>query len=319
LRELARECLRMAGQPINGDVMQMVGRALTTSDFPILLGNTANLSLMAGWEMAEESWEKWADGSGSVSDFKTNTMARAGETDDLDEIGEDDEYKYGTHGEQSEQFRVVTYGKLNKISRQAIINDELGSITDSFARRGEAAARKVGDIVYAVLTANSAMGDGVALFHADHGNLGTTGAVSETTVAEIIKLMGLQKDINGKRRLNINPRYLIAPKALEGTAEVFFNSQMFAAASTAATRGNPYAGTRFERVYEARLDDDSATAWYMATAKGKTVKVFFLNGNRTPYLETRDGWTVDGVEFKTRIYAGAKAVDWRGMAKNAGA
>jgi hypothetical protein len=162
------------------------------------------------------------------------------------------------------------------------------------------------------------MGDGTALFHADHGNLGTGGAISETTVAEMIKLMGVQKDVNGKRRLNINPRYLIAPKALEGSAEIFFNSSMFVGANVAATRANPYAGTRFERVYDSRLDDDDTAAWYVAAMKGKTVKVFFLNGNRTPYLETKQGWSIDGVEFKTRIDAGAKAVDWRGLGLNAG-
>lgn len=317
LRELARESLRMAGQPVGGDVMQMVGRALTTSDFPILLGNTANLALLSGWESAEETWESWADGSGSVSDFKTYTLARAGETDDLDEIGEDDEYKYGSLAEQSESLRIATYGKLNKISRQAIINDDMGSIADAFARRGEAAARKVGDLVYAVLTANSAMGDNVALFHSTHGNLGTSGVLSSTTAAEAIKLMGLQKDIGGKRRLNISPRFFLAPKALEGTAEIFFGSQMLDVSSGSA-QVNPYAGSRFTRVYDARLDDDSPAVWYMAGPKGKTVKVFFLNGNRVPYLETREGWTVDGVEFKTRIDAGAKALSWKALVKNAG-
>lgn len=318
LRELARECLRMAGQSTGGDALQMVGRALTTSDFPTLLGNTANLALLAGWEGAEETWETWADGNGSVSDFKTQTLARAGEVDDLDEIGEEAEYKYGTLSEQSETFRLATYGKLNKISRQAIINDELGSITDAFARRGEAAARKIGDLVYAVLTANSAMGDGTALFHANHGNLGTQGAISVTTIGEAVTLMGLQKDIGGKRRLNIPARFFLGSKTTEVAAEIFFGSQMLDVAS-GSNQTNPFGGNRFVRVYDARLDDDSTTAYYLAGPKGRTVKVFFLNGNRMPYLETRDGWTVDGVEFKTRIDAGAKALSWKGLVKNVGA
>jgi hypothetical protein len=318
LREMARECLRVAGQPTGGDPMQMVGRAFTTSDFPILLGNTANLSLLAGWDNAEETWEAWADGSGSVSDFKTYTLARAGETDDLDEIGEDNEYKYGTLAEASEQFKLATYGKLNKISRQAIINDDMGSISDAFQRRGEAAARKIGDLVYAVLTANSAMGDGVALFHASHANLGTTGALSATTAAEAIKLMGLQKDIGGKRRLNIPAKFFIGPKTKEGIAEIFFGSQLLDVTS-GSQQSNPYAGTRFTRVYDARLDDASTTAFYFAGPKGKTIRVFFLNGNRVPYLEAKEGWNMDGVEFKTRIDAGAKALSWKGLVKNAGA
>jgi len=318
LVEVARESLRMAGQPFGGDPMQMLGRAMTTSDFPVLLGNVANLSVMAGWDAAEESWDRWADGTGSVANFQLHTMARAGETDDLDEIGEDGEYKYGKLSEQSEQYKVATFGKISRITRQMLINDALGEITQAFANRGEAAARKVGDVAYAVLIANSAMGDNVALFHSDHGNLGTAGVISEITAAEGIKLMGLQKDIAGKRRLNLSPRFFIGPKTIEGAAEIFFSSNQFAGASTDTTRSNPYAGTRFERVYDSRLDDASTTAFYFAGPKGKTVKLFFLNGNRTPFLETKEGWTIDGVEFKTRIDVGAKAIDWRGLVKNAG-
>ncbi|MEK6531264.1 MAG: prohead protease/major capsid protein fusion protein [Deltaproteobacteria bacterium] len=318
LRELAREALRLAGQPVHGDPLAMVGRSLTTSDFPILLANVANKELFEGYESASETWSVWC-AVGSVSDFKTHSSARASESDDLDEIMENGEYRYGSMAEAKEQYQIATYGKLFKISRQTIINDDLGAFTDIPWKHGEAASRKIGDIAYAVLTANSAMGDGVALFHANHANLGTGAVPSETTIAEAIKLMGLQKDVNGKRRLNISPQFFIASKALEGSAEIFFNSGQFAGDNKAATRTNPYAGSRFVRAYDSRLDDASSTAWYMAGPKGKTVKVFFLNGNQAPYLEQKEGWNVDGVEYKVRIDAGAKAMDWKALVKNAGA
>jgi hypothetical protein len=129
----------------------------------------------------------------------------------------------------------------------------------------------------------------------------------------------MQKDMRGKRRLNIVPQYIILPVSLEGKAEIFFNSTVFTSDNAGSTRTNPYAGNRFTRVYEPRLDDASETAWFMAGPKGKTIKVFFLNGNQTPYLETRDGWSIDGVEYKVRIDAGAAAVDWKALVKNAGA
>ena len=316
LRELARESLRMAGQSQGGDAMSMIGRSLTTSDFPMILANIANKSLFAGYEAASETWGKWC-GTGSVTDFKTNTVGRAGEMADLDQIREDDEYKYGSRSEAQEQFAIATYGKLFNISRQAIINDDLGALTDTPAAHGEAAGRKIGDIAYAVLTANSAMGDGTALFHANHANLGTSGVIGTTAMAEAIKLMALQKDIGGKRRLNIGPKYLITSPALAQAAQTFFGSSMI------GTQANPnqvniYAGL-VELVFEPRLFDDSATAWYLAGNKGKTVNVYFLNGNQTPYMETRQGWSVDGVEYKVRIDAGAKAIDWKSLFKNAGA
>lgn len=163
LREVARESLRVAGQSTGGDVMDMVGRALTTSDFPMVLANVANKSMLEGWETQEETWPMWV-AEGSVSDFKINTAVRPGEADDLEEIGEDDEYTYGNRAEQQEQYKIATFGRLFGISRQTVINDDLSALTDTPFQQGEAATRKVGDVVYAVLVANSAMGDGTALF-----------------------------------------------------------------------------------------------------------------------------------------------------------
>lgn len=322
LRELAREALRIAGQPIGGDIREMVGRALTTSDLPNILAAAANKSLFEGYEQADETWQVWCS-TGSVPDFKPATINRASETDDLDQIPESGEYKYGGVSDAKETYQLVTYGKLLAITRQAIINDDLNALTDVPRKHGEAAARKVGDLPYAVLIANAAMGDGLALFVGGHANLGTAGAVSTTTIAEAIKLAKQQKDIGGQRRLNIRLEYFIGPVAIEGVAEQYFNSgQVGGATATDAGRAlliNPYAGSRFTRAYDARLDDASATTYYFAGRKGRTVTVFFLNGVQSPYMETRDGWSVDGIEYKVRIDAVAKAVDWKAMVKNAGA
>lgn len=328
LRELARVCLRNAGRSDRGNAMEMVGRALTTSDLPYILANVANKSLFAGWEDAEETWRTWCD-TGSVSDFKTHYSPRLSEGDDLDEIPDKGKYKYGERAESQESYSIATYGKLEAITRQTIINDDMDALIMIPRSHGEMAARKVGDLPYAVLTANAAMGDSVALFHATHANLaGTAGAPAMATMAECDKKMGTQKDLRAKRRLNIRPVYILMPYALKGNSEVFFQSERFADSDTvatdsslAATRKNIYSGDVFQRIYDGRLDDDSTTAWYAATAKGRrrTVCVFFLDGVQEPYMEMQTGWTVDGVEYKVRIDAGAKAMDWRGMYKNAGA
>jgi len=71
-------------------------------------------------------------------------------------------------------------------------------------------------------------------------------------------------------------------------------------------------------VYDARLDAVDAAEWFLAARKGMTVKLFTLNGNMIPVLEERPGWTVDGMEFKCRVTAAAKAMDWRGLYRNDG-
>ena len=320
LRELAREALRMAGERAPSNVMDMVGRAMTSSDFPLLLANVANKSLADGWDTSEETYQLWVDDSGSVSDFKIHTAVRPGETDDLDEIGEGGEYKYGSRSEAQETYRVAKYGKLFAITREAVINDDLSALTDIPKNHGEAAQRKVGDVVYAVLIANPAMGDGLALFHAKHSNLLTGAALSVDALGTGETAMGKQRDISGKRRLNIKAAYYIAPVTLRTKSEQFFSTQLIGLPGTAnqPNMSNPYYGDKIVRVYEPRLDDDSIKAWYLAARKGKTVKLYWLQGVKTPYLETKQGWSVDGVEYKVRIEVGAKAQDWRGMSKNPG-
>ena len=328
LRELARHSLQIANRPMGGGVLEMVGRAMTTSDFPYLLANVANKSLFQGFETAAETYETWVDNSGSVPDFKTNYMPRVSESSDLDEIPEDTEYKYGKRTEAQETYKIATYGKIFAISRQCVINDDLNALTTIAASHGEACARKLGDIAYAVLTANADMGDGAALFVAGHSNIATGADIDPpgiATLAAAILAMKLQKDLLGLRRLNIRPQFFIAPCTLEGTCEVLFRSGSFSDndtietdSSLGSTRNNPYAGNYFTRVYEPRLDDADPAAWYLAGPKGKTVKMFYLDGKKTPYLENRTGFTVDGFESKVRIDAGAKALHWAGLYYNAG-
>jgi len=320
LRELCRESLIRSGQTVTGNVLDIVGRALTTSDLPNILANVANRAVLEGWEGAMETWAEWCS-EGSLPDFKTATLARAGESDDLDEVKENAEYEYGDMDDTKETVQLATYGRLFAVSRQALINDDLGQLTEVPRKMGEAAARKVGDLPYAVLVANAAMGDGKALFHTDHGNLASAAAAIDVTPLNVaFKAMAIQKDLSGKKRLNIRPTYLLAPVSIMGAAEQFFKTPLIGGVSNKPNLANIYSGDSvLKRIYEARLDDGSVTAWFLAGPKGKTVKVFFLNGQKTPYLESRQGWTVDGTEFKVRIDAAAKATDFRGLFKNAGA
>ena len=54
------------------------------------------------------------------------------------------------------------------------------------------------------------------------------------------------------------------------------------------------------------------------TATDPTFEVAFLDGQETPFLETRDGFRTDGVEWKIRQDFGVAAVDFRTAVTNAG-
>lgn len=330
LVEMARECLRMAGVSRHGQTKEMVGRALTSSDFPYILANLATKSMQDAWAAVSETWQVWC-GIGSVSDFKTYYDNALSEHDDLEEVPDSGEIKIGSFTEKiPETYKAVTYAKKFAITRVMIINDDLGALTAMPAKRAEAAGRKIADVAYAVITANGNMGDGYPIFsstyHANDAVSGYMSAPGIANIAEGIRAMGVQKDIKGLRRLNISPVFFLAPKALQGTAEVFFKSDKFSDHSTvatdstfASTRVNPYSGDYFTRVYEPRLDDDDAAAWYLMGPKGRTVKVVFLNGVQAPIMEMRQpGFTIEGMEYVVSIDAGAYATDYRAMYKNDG-
>lgn len=316
MREVCREMLMRSGQPTGGNVVEMVGRALSTTDLPNLLTDTANRVLMDGWESADRQWEVWC-GLDSVSDFKELTLLDFASGDDLALIPEGGEYQNGRAAEHAESVKIETYGKIFPLTRQAIVNDDLGAFARIARNHGEAAARMVNRLACRVLTANPTMGDGKALFHDDHGNLVSSGGnvpTVETLGAAFLK-MRTQKDALGNR-VQIRPQFFIAPAALETGAEVFFNSQLIGTQEK-PNQANIYAGSVLTRVYDAELDDVSATDWYLAGPKGKTVTIFTLNGATAPYLEYKEGWRVDGVEYKVRLDVAAKAVAWQGLCKSA--
>lgn len=322
LRDLMYETLRMNGESTRGRFDEVYRRAMSTSDFPIILGAIANKSVLEGWEEEPSTWEIWA-GTGSVTNFHIHTKARLGEMEGLDLIPEGDEYNFGERGETFEQYQVLTYGKKFGITRQAIINDDLSIMTDIPMEMGALARRKVGDLVYGNLVANPKMGDGKNLFHADHHNYvanGGTGAglPGVETMDAALLAMRLQKDIGGKSRLNISPQYLIAPFSLAGKTEQFFGTTLIGGVANQPNLANIHSGTALTRVYESRLDDGVTTSWYLAAAKNRGMRVFFLDGIQSPFLDRQPGWNIDGMEYKVRIDVGVKVMDYRAMYLNYG-
>lgn len=325
LLELARASLVRAGVTTPpGSKMGLVAAAIThsTSDFPYLLQDTAEKAMLKGYSEAEETFQTWTR-VGRLTDFKAASRVGMSEFSDLDEVKENAEFKHGSLGDRREQIQLATYGKLFTISRQAIINDDMAAFSDIPRKMGRAAPRKVGDLVYAVLTGNPAMADGTALFHANHSNLaGSAAALSLATVGAGRTAMGRQTDSSGSANaLNIRPRYLVTPLTLEDAAGVLLNSEYDPDTANKLQRYNPARGWNLTLVSDARLDAASTTAFFLAADQNTfdTIEVAYLDGNPNPYLEQQNGWTVDGVEFKVRLDAAVKALDWRTMYKNAGA
>lgn len=317
MTEIARELLRRSGQNHEMGIEELIQRTLTSSDFPVIAGNIANKSILAGFESIPESYTEWVDQSGSVPDFKKATLAGVSEFSGLEKVLEGEEYKYGKRTDHKEEGQIAKYGKLIQFTRENMINDDLGLLTDTPREMGESAKRLLGDLAYAQLISNPLMGDNTALFDASHNNIGS-GVIGVTGFGAGKLAMRSHRGRLGESRLNINPVVLIAPPALETSAEVFFKSTTFADADMSTTRVNPYTNA-VKRVYEPRLTDDSAIKWYLAGQANKALKMFFLNGKKTPDISRQDEFKNDSLTYKVRMEAFAKAIRWEYLYRSTGA
>jgi hypothetical protein len=344
MRELAREYLRLQGLRTGGlsqnDIVKFAlapwqhpeGRrdflaGQGVSDFAALMENNINKAMTVGWTEANETWPLIVR-EGILNDYKAGTRVNLGAMGSLALIEENGEYKYVKVTDVKEPIQIGKRGALLAITREAIINDDQDAFAKIPRMAGNAAARAVGDSVYALLTANAALTqDSIVLFHASavgsggHGNIGSAGAPSVARLDEADKLMAVQKSPgnNESGGLNTELARVIVPRALKTTARVLQTSQYDPAGAAGTLKPNPFANN-FVTVSDARLDATSATVWYASGDPNitDTIEVAFLDGNREPFLETRDGWTIDGTEFKIRHEYAAAVLDYRSLVRMPG-
>lgn len=318
---LAEKLVQMKGVSTAGmDARQILSKAFTirnqhsTSDFSLLLGNTAGKALRMAYEEEPATFTGWT-GETEVPDFKQKSLIQLSEAPDLELVTEGGEYTHGSFSDAAEVFQIAKYGKLFSITYEALVNDDLDGFTRLPQAFGKSARRKEADLVYGVLTSNPTLNDGVALFHADHANLGTVASTSVDLAALQAGrlLMRKQKGLNSLQPLNIAPRFLIVPAALESEAEQLLASLVDPTKSN-ATPNNEFVRS-LELVVDSRLDADSTSKFYLAANPGQvdTITRAYLAGAARPHYETKDGWEVDGMSVKCRLEVAAVPVDYRGL------
>ena len=332
LRTLAGDFLRLKGEAtasLPDD--EVVSRAIltravgqTTSDFTYLLGNVANKALLVGFEEAPETWSTWTR-RGQLPDFKTADRINMSGFTGLAEVAEDGEITYGKFTDRKETIKLVQYAKKYRMSRQLIINDDLGGLTQVPRMMGRAANRKIGDVVYALLntTGPTLTQDSIALWDTStHKNyVAANTAPTVATLNTATSAMAVQKDPNTSSVLNIRPRYLVVPVALENTARVLMAATYDPAGTAGTLPPNPFSG-RFEVIVDARLDGQTngTAAWYLFADQNvyDTFEVAFLNGIAEPYLRENQSWDLQGVEYVVGIDFGVSALDFRAVHKYKG-
>lgn len=317
----ARDMLEAAGTRTRGmNAEQILTRAMhTVSDFPELLTGTGARLLKPAYDAASSPLVALAR-KVTASDFRTQAMLQLGELPKLGKVSESGEIKSVTRGEAKESWALDTYGSIFSLSRKALINDDLNAFADFATAAGQAAANTVADLIVTALTqANGVgptMGDGKALFHADHGNIysaADTAAIDEAGVSAMRVGMMTQRGVDGATLISVRPDTLVVAPSRLTEAEKF----VAAIQPNRTDDVNPFA-SKLTVVCEPRLEDVSPFGWYLADSRQAALLLGGLAGNEGPQIASRDGFEVLGREFRVTLDVGVGPNEWRGWAYNAG-
>jgi HK97 family phage prohead protease len=322
LADVARELLRQRGLNTFGSDAEIITRALnTTSDLANVVGVFANKIAAQAYQVAPSGLKAVCKRGASHPDFRGRNIIRRGELPTLEKVNEHGEFKRGSVLDDRQTYAVATYGKVFGMSRQLLIDDDLGLLADIASGWGIAAMEFENQTLVSLLTANSGAGptlaDTKAMFHTAHGNLAGAGAaISDTAFGAARLALRSMKGLNGTIPINATPKYLVVPAALETTAEKYLAP--FYPNTPASV--NPFTGA-MALVVDPRLDAVSATRWYVFAdpAVLPVIEYAYLAGFEGVQVEARLGFDVDGVEIRARLDFGAGGIDFRGAYSNPGA
>lgn len=326
LKDVVKECLRMAGQPVHRSIDDCdIQTAFSSVTLPGILGNVANKSLLQSYAAAPVIAFKFCT-IGNLTDFKETDRFRLTDVGDLHPVAADGEVKDGGVSEESAKNQLETYAKKFCLTRKMIINDDLNAFTKVPVAMGNRAARLIDQLFFSRLTANPNQGDGNALFSAAHSNLltGETSALSKDSLQAGIQKFLDQKDSDGQP-IAVEPRFLLVPTGLKFTAqELLKGAVLIAAGSTDTLRPgyNALSETNIEPVSSPYLNSDSTTAWYLFgdPRQVDTFEIGFLKGKRTPTIERGEtDMNTLGMWFRVFFDIGIREQDHRGMVKSNGA
>lgn len=300
--------------------------AFSTVSVPNILSNVANKKMLQSFT-AQSLIAPRLCSTGDLNDFKVSQRVRLTDVGDLLPLGADGEIKEGGITEETATNQLGTYGKKFCLTRQMIINDDLGAFLKIPTSMGNRAAHKIDQLFFERLLANPTQGDGNKLFSAKHKNYlsGETTALSYESLKKAITLFADQTDADGQP-ISVEPKFLLVPTALKHLAvELTRGTTLIATGSKEVIRPSLNVITEDDLtaisspyLANASYIGNSATAWYLFGDPNTvdTFEIGYLNGKRTPtVMQGQTDFNTLGMWFSVYFDLGVREQSYRGMVK----
>lgn len=295
-----------------------LSESIISTTFGEIMGDSITRRMLDYYRLPGlDSWRQIAD-VGNAKDFRTNRRIRFGGYGNLPAVAQGDPYvALTTPTDEEATWSISKRGGTEDLTLEAIANDDLAAMKDIPRRLGRAAGQTLFEFVWDFLRSNATIYDSVALFHASHGsNLGST-ALDAASLKAGRLVMKKQTDMSNSKRLGINPKHLVVPSDLEGTAY-----ELTATDREVASANNTLNFVRTFGLNVIVVDYWTDTNnWFLVADKAAvpTIEIGFFNGNEEPELFVQDAPTVgnvftnDKITYKIRHIYGGAVLDYRGF------
>jgi len=349
--DIARMCVQLDTGRWEMDPEEAVRTAVSGGSLSYVFGTNVYAKILAGWaEIADTT--AWCASETDIPNFLQQEDITLSASAQLDRLPPGGTANDASVSDKHETYKLARYAKKFTVDEQDLLSDRLGAMMQVPIEMGMAARRLRPDLVYSVLLENPTLvADSGALFNATaittaggHANLGT-GALSTTNFATAITAMVQQRQ--GNVVLNVRPRYLIVPGALQFTAATILNG--IALAKTHATKSDPdyvpinpvsnqilemLGGQPVELVVDDRIGaagvydprtkavrTGTATNWFLSAGGNRTIRIGTRRGtNGLPvmrqYSLDRGQW---GIGWDINYDLCVVVADFPGLYKSTGA
>ena len=294
---------------------QWMREAVDSATFANVLGNSITRRMIADY-LAPSRYDSWRQLATTtpVNDFRIQERTRYGGYGDLPAVAESGDYvELGSPTDEKSTYAVTKRGGLEKVTLEAIKNDDVGALSRIPAKLSTAAQRTLAKFVFDFIRTNPVIYDGAALFHASHNNLGAAALDAASLKAGRLAMLK-QAELDSGDRLNIPPMHLWVSADEEETGFDLFRRQ-----------------TNNESDFVESMQMQVHPVWYWTDPNDwalsadhreiPTIEIGFLDGNEEPELFIQDSpvngslFANDTITYKLRHTYGGNALDFRGLYK----
>ncbi len=303
LRQL-KEATDLLSGYIKGIVpMYRLQEAMSTSDFPILLGDITERRLLAEYQEMPAVWEQFC-ARGTVRDFReTKSVDLQGGAAPLGAVSELGEYSKRKMAESEYKYKVGKYGAKIDLSWESIVNDNLNAflrLPSTLARAARMTEQRTASGMY-VGTA----GPNGSLYTAGNKNIITGNpALTVDGLSTGLKCFGTQVDSDGNP-IFLESTILVVPPSLKLAALAILNATEIEIETDTKKKirtGN-YLKSALKLVVDPYIPllatTNAETSWFLFAdpANGRhSIEVGFLRGHEAPelFVKTPNSQRVNG-------------------------